>query len=104
DINGDDRADIVGFGNAGVIVSLGQTDGTFTEPKLVINNFAQDAGGWRVETNPRELADINGDDRADIVGFGNAGVIVSLGQTDGTFTEPKLVINKFDFAADDRQA
>ncbi|EFC80459.1 FG-GAP-like repeat-containing protein, partial [Parafrankia sp. EUN1f] len=95
DINGDDRADIVGFGGAGVWLSLGQADGTFTEPKLVINNFAQDAGGWRVETNPRELADINGDDRADIVGFGNAGVIVSLGQTDGTFTEPKLVINNF---------
>ena len=41
---------------------------------LVVNNFGYDAGGWRVDRHPRFLADTTGDGRADIVGFGNAGV------------------------------
>ncbi len=99
DVNGDGRADIVGFGNAGVWVSLGQADGTFTAPQLVVNNFGYNAGGWRVDRHPRFLADVNGDRRADIVGFGNAGVWVSLGQADGTFTTPQLVVNNFGYDA-----
>ena len=130
DTTGDGRADIVGFGNAGVYVSRANADGTFgrrparrrqlrlqrrrlarrqapavhgrhhrRRPRrhrrlrqrrrlrlranadgtfgavqLVVNNFGYNAGGWRVEQHPRFLADITGDGRADIVGFGNAGV------------------------------
>ena len=44
---------------------------------MVVANFGYDAGGWRVEKHPRFLADTTGDGRADIVGFGNAGVWVS---------------------------
>jgi hypothetical protein len=37
------------------------------------------AGGWASDDHfPRELADVNGDGRADIVGFGDAGVYVAL--------------------------
>ena len=54
----------------------------------MVDNFGYDAGGWRVEQHPRLLADINGDGRADIVGFGNAGVYVSLRAGDGSFTAP----------------
>ena len=68
------RADIVGFGNAGVWVPRAQADGIFTAPQLVVANFGYDAGGWRVEQRPRSLADTTGDGRADVVGFGNAGV------------------------------
>ena len=78
DTTGDGRADIVGFGNAGVYVSRAQADGTFAAPQLVVANFGYDAGGWRVDRHPRFLADMTGDGRADIVGFGNAGVYVSL--------------------------
>ena len=41
---------------------------------MVIRNFAYSAGGWRVEQHPRFLVDVTGDGRADVVGFGNAGV------------------------------
>ena len=77
DVNGDGLSDIVGFGNAGVYVSLSDGE-TFSEPKLWINTFGYNAGGWRVEKHPRILADVNGDNKVDIVGFGNAGVYVSL--------------------------
>ena len=58
-------------------VSRAHGDGTFAAPQLVVDNFGYDAGGWRVDQHPRFLADITGDGRADIVGFGNAGVDVS---------------------------
>jgi len=77
DTTGDGRADIVGFGNAGVYVSRALADGTFEGPMLVITNFGYDAGGWRVEKHPRFLADTTGEGRADVVGFGDAGVYVS---------------------------
>ncbi|MCM1982451.1 FG-GAP repeat domain-containing protein, partial [Lyngbya confervoides] len=99
DTTGDGRADIVGFGNAGVYVSRAQPDGTFSAPQLVVNNFGYNAGGWRVDRHPRFLADTTGDGRADIVGFGNAGVYVSRAQPDGTFSAPQLVVNNFGYNA-----
>ena len=77
DTTGSGRADIVGFGNAGVYVSRSLGNGTFEGPGLVVTNFGYSAGGWRVDQHPRFLADTTGDGRSDIVGFGNAGVYVS---------------------------
>jgi hypothetical protein len=94
DVNGDGTADIVGFGSSGVFVSLG----TFGAPMLGINAFGagQAAGGWASQNQfPRELADVNGDHRADIVGFGSAGAFVSLSNGNGTFAAPILGINAF---------
>jgi len=99
DTTGDGRADIVGFGNAGVWVARAQTDGRYETPQLVVGNFGYDAGGWRVEQHPRALADINGDGRAHVVGFGDAGVWVSLAQADGTFTPAQFAVASFGFAA-----
>ena len=99
DLTGDRRADIVGFGNAGVWVSLNNGNGTFQAPTLGVANFGYDAGGWRVERHPRFLADLTGDGRADIVGFGNAGVWVSLNSGNGTFQAPQLVVANFGYDA-----
>ena len=88
DLTGDGRADIVGFGTAGVWVSLNNGNGTFQAPTKVVDNFGYSAGGWRVERHPRFLADLTGDGRADIVGFGTAGVWVSLNNGNGTFQAP----------------
>jgi hypothetical protein len=41
--------------------------------------------GMAYREHPRFLADLTGDGRADIVGFGNAGVWVSLNNGDRTF-------------------
>ncbi|MEP6980645.1 MAG: M6 family metalloprotease domain-containing protein, partial [Nakamurella sp.] len=78
DLTGDGCADIVGFGDAGVYVALNNGNGTFGAVTLVVPNFGAVAGGWRTDRHPRMLADLTGNGRADIVGFGDAGVYVAL--------------------------
>ena len=95
DTTGDGRADIVGFGDAGVYRSLAQADGSFGPVELVVANFAYNAGGWRVESHPRWLADTTGDGRADIVGFGDAGVYRAVAQADGSFGPVQFVLANF---------
>jgi hypothetical protein len=76
DVNGDGRADIVGFGIEGTYVAFGQADGTFMAPTLMLRDFNA-ANGWSSnEVYPRILADIDNDGRIDIVGFGAEGVLV----------------------------
>jgi hypothetical protein len=99
DTTGDGRADIVGFGNAGVYVSYAQADGSYSAPVLVVADFGYEAGGWRVEQHPRFMADTTGDGRADIVGFGNAGVYVSYAQADGSYSAPQFVLADFGYEA-----
>ncbi len=97
DVNGDGRADIVGFGNAGAYVSL-SNGSSFSAPALWVNSYGYDAGGWRVDMHPRFLADVNGDGRADIVGFGNAGAYVSL-SNGSSFSAPALWVNSYGYDA-----
>ncbi|MGB6847938.1 MAG: FG-GAP-like repeat-containing protein, partial [Thermoanaerobaculia bacterium] len=99
DVTGNGRADIVGFGDAGVYVARNNGDGTFQPAQLVVNNFGYSAGGWRVDSHPRMLADLTGDGRADIVGFGDAGVYVARNNGDGTFQAVQLVVNNFGYSA-----
>jgi hypothetical protein len=95
DVNGDGMADIVGFGNAGVYVSLATGGGSFAAPIFALSSFGA-AGGWTSENlYPREVADVNADGRADIVGFGGTGIYVALANADGTFDLPTADLNAF---------
>ncbi|WP_439549465.1 FG-GAP repeat domain-containing protein, partial [Falsiroseomonas sp.] len=95
DVNGDGRADIVGFGNAGAFVALGDANGGFSAATLATNQFGVDAGWNNENVLSRHLADVNGDGRADIVGFGNAGAFVALGNASGGFAAATLSTDQF---------
>ena len=77
DVNWDGLAYIVGFGQVGTLVALGQAGGTFAAPVTAVANFGRDQGWNSDNTFHRELADVNGDGLADIVGFGFGGVFVA---------------------------
>lgn len=90
DVNGDGKDDIIGFADAGVMVALSKGNGTFADPIFAIDDFGFEQGWSSQDKFPRLLGDVNGDDKADIVGIGIAGVYVSYGQSDGTFATPTL--------------
>lgn len=92
DIRNTGRADIVGFGDDGVFVSLNNGDGTFSPATLVMNIFGYLNTGWRLEKHPRFLADTNGNGYLDIVGFAEKNVCVAYNNGDGTFQRPKDVL------------
>ncbi len=94
DLTGNGCGDIIGFGDEGVHVAINNGDGTFQPTKFALTGFAYN-GGWRVKQHPRFLADMTGDGRADIVGFGNGAVWVSYNDGKGNFTEPKMLIQDF---------
>jgi len=78
DVDGDAHADIVGFAGRGVFLARSTGDG-FAGPELVLPGFSRDHGGW----DARRVVDVDDDGRADIVGFADAGVFVSLSTGEG---------------------
>ncbi|MFG2115198.1 FG-GAP-like repeat-containing protein [Streptomyces sp. NPDC048718] len=99
DLTGDGRLDVVGCHDDGVWVSLQDEGGTFApltdEPALRAFGHAEKAGGWRVGTHPRFLADTTGDGRLDLVGCHDDGVWVSLQDEEGAFADPLYVLDEF---------
>ncbi|GGG72065.1 hypothetical protein GCM10011374_41030 [Kocuria dechangensis] len=91
DVNGDGRADVVGFGDPGTFVAYGRADGTLSAPVLAIRDYGT-GQGW---TNPRATGDVNGDGRDDLIGFGTKGVQVSYARADGSFTTAVQVVDDF---------
>ena len=94
DVTGDGTADLVGFGDDGVWTSVTGGSGA----NLVLDGLCYNQG-WRVPLHPRALADLNGDGRADIVGFGDAGVWIALSNGDGTFQPAAFVLADFGYHA-----
>ena len=85
DVNADGKADIVGFAASSVFVSLSNGNGTFQNAissSPVGAGFTKNNGGWTNNNDyPRMLADVNGDKKADIVGFAANQVLTSFGVT-----------------------
>ena len=88
DVNGDGAKDIVVFGDKGVKIALGikissiQTP-RFTTPTWYITNNYGNNQEWNNTYHRRMVADINGDGKDDIIGFGWSDVCVSIAKVDG---------------------
>jgi len=75
DVNGDGRPDIVGLRLGGVWVAR-NTGSAFTSAARWTTDFGSTE--WTLGVMPRAVADVNGDGRADIIGFARHGVHVAL--------------------------
>ena len=74
--------------------SLNNGDGTFGTAREGLHALCL-FQGWQADRHPRFLADVTGDGRADIVGFGDQGVQVARGRGDGTFDPPTHLVSFF---------
>lgn len=113
DVDGNGRADVVGFGNKGVFVAI--SDGQkFRSTMFWLADFGAEQG-WRKDgtvfvegergleisnhdgpQHIRMTADVDGDKRADVVGFGDRGVFYALSK--GTrFGETRLATGRFGY-------
>jgi hypothetical protein len=93
DVNGDGRADVIGFHDIGPFVALSNGTG-FGAPSLWGAFFGHTVGNWRVDKHVRRLLDIDGDHKLDLVGVHDDGVWVSM-SLGNRFTEPVLRIQDF---------
>ena len=96
DLNGDGKADIIGFGDDGVWTAMNKGDGTFFPAQYILADFGVNQG-WRAERHPRYVVDLDGDGKPDIIGFGNAGVYVAMNNGDGTFNPIKMGLDDLSF-------
>lgn len=93
DVNGDGHGDVL----VGTTVMFGDGTGAFSTGPLQVPAT--------LPTQRLAAADVDGDDRVDLVGLGSGGVYLSLGDGAGTFGEPTLiapsVLNLYDMAVGD---
>jgi hypothetical protein len=96
DLDADGRADIVGIQRGGGIAAFGNAQGGFDlAPFFVVDGMGMDTGWRNNQTHPRMLVDLNGDNRADFVGFGDDGVWTALSQGRAPMTSPAFTVAAF---------
>ena len=100
DIRNTGLANIVGFGDVSVIVSLNNGMGSFTPTKLAVADFGYRAGGWRIEKHLQFLGDVYRTGLLNIIGFGDN---VLIGKNNGngprTFEPGRAVMNDMCYSA-----
>ena len=93
-MNGDGLDDIVAFGNRATYVSL-STGSRFGPATPWILAYGPASGGWtNQEEFPRAVGDVDGDGKADLVGFGNRMTYLSF-STGSRFEEPQEWISGY---------
>ncbi|WP_320198613.1 FG-GAP repeat domain-containing protein [Agrobacterium sp. rho-13.3] len=86
DVDGDGRQDIVGFGQTEVFVAL-STGAAFSPSRVWSTNFTVNQGWTTQDRFPRLVGDVDGDGRADIVGFNEQGNVVVSRSTGQNFAQ-----------------
>lgn len=98
DLDGDGRADLIGFGQGGVMETQ-SGDGAFQSVTLGPNGLGYAAGRWHLGRYDHDVADVNGDGLDDLIGFGASETIAAISNGDGTFSPMSSWSS--DYASDD---
>lgn len=77
DVNGDDRADLCGLVGRRVVCALSTGRG-FTRPTVWLSASASEESARLLAGASLALGDLNGDGRADLCGYGPAGVLCAM--------------------------
>jgi hypothetical protein len=89
DINGDGLADLIGFKNDGTYVSINTGIGFQPASKWLADFGTATSTTYSTQKGfPRYVVDVDGDGKADIIGFAANGVQVALTQPTGTAISP----------------
>ncbi|RXW12981.1 hypothetical protein EST38_g12871 [Candolleomyces aberdarensis] len=95
-------ADIVGFGQDGVVILRNNFQSlSIVDVPVAIKHFGSKAGGWVIDKHIRLLGDTTGSGKADIIGFGHGGVWVAQNQGENTFGPSTLRVQEFGYGAGD---
>jgi hypothetical protein len=97
DVNGDGSADAIGFGLDGVYVAISNGLNGFGPISRWTTDFDY-SHGWRVSQHPRMVGDVNGDHKADLVGFGLDGVYVAISNGLNGFSPISRWTTDFDYS------
>ena len=100
DVNGDGYADVCGRNASGVTCALNTKNGAFAASTMWITTEFTDAAGWSADAygSTVQLADINGDGRADVCGRGSAGLRCATSNGTTGFVDGTLWSFRADFA------
>lgn len=97
DLTGDGSDDILAFNQRGTWVSFNDGHGQFAEPTLVSDDFGGE-DGWSFSDHSRFVGHLNKDKKAaaDIVGCGDRGTYVILGNETKEFAIPEVLNRTFE--------
>lgn len=74
-MNGDGKADIVGFANNIILAGLSMGRTVISRNYVMLSNDFVYLNDWSIyDNNPRTFGDVNGDGYLDVIGFEGRGV------------------------------
>ena len=99
DVNGDGFADVCGRTAAGISCARNTQSGAFAPSTAWITSSFTDAGGWNADAyaSTVQLADVNGDGKADVCGRGPTGVVCAVSDGVGAFVHDRTWSFRGDF-------